>query len=161
MRALLLCPQGGTSKPAAGGKPAAASGGGISNAGGVGVGLEEEIKKLQRAQKFKKLDEKDEKKLEGLLKKLEAQKQKQQLALDRVSCKGSAWGRGMACVARSGVGAGAKPEAAAGGRLSSCAQLCWNAQVRTQGQQQKRLLRLDWVGCKRCAQGDGALCCLA
>jgi hypothetical protein len=82
---LVLCPQGGASKPAAGSKAAAAAGGGISNAGGVGVGLEEEIKKLQRAQKFKKLDEKDEKKLEGLLKKLEAQKQKQQLALDRVS----------------------------------------------------------------------------
>lgn len=53
--------QGGASKPAAG----KAAGGGITNAGGVGVGLEEEIKKLQRAQKFNKLDEKDEKKLEG------------------------------------------------------------------------------------------------
>lgn len=85
--ACVLRLQGGTSKPASVGKVAAAAGG-ISNAGGVGVGLEEEIKKLQRAQKFKKLDEKDEQKLQGLLKKLEAQKQKQQLALDRV---GSGW----------------------------------------------------------------------
>lgn len=75
--------QGGVSKPAAAGsKPAA--GGGISSAGGVGVGLEEEIKKLQRAEKFGKLSEADEKKLQGLQRKLEAQKAKQQLALDKV-----------------------------------------------------------------------------
>ena len=77
--------QGGTSKPAAGGKAAAGGGGGgISTAGGVGVGLEEEIKKLQRAAKFGKLSDKDEAKLAGLQKKLEAQKEKQRLALDKV-----------------------------------------------------------------------------
>lgn len=48
------------------------------------MGLEEEIKKLQRAQKFGKLSEQDEKKLTGLQKKLEAQKEKQRLALDKV-----------------------------------------------------------------------------
>jgi hypothetical protein len=78
------CAQGGTSKPTAGGKAAAAGAAGISTAGGVGVGLEEEIKKLQRAQKFGKLSEQDEKKLTGLQKKLEAQKEKQRLALDKV-----------------------------------------------------------------------------
>ena len=75
--------QGGVSKPAAAGGGKAAAGGGIP-AGGVGVGLEEEIKKLQRAQKFGKLSDADEKKLQGLQRKLEAQKQKQQLALDKV-----------------------------------------------------------------------------
>jgi hypothetical protein len=80
-------PQGGVGKPAAAGGKAAAAGGGISTAGGVGVGLEEEIKKLQRQQKFAKLSEKDEKKLEGLQKKLEDQKLKQRLALDRVSSR--------------------------------------------------------------------------
>jgi hypothetical protein len=79
--------QGGVGKPAAAGGKAAAAGG-ISTAGGVGVGLEEEIKKLQRQQKFAKLSEKDEKKLEGLQKKLEDQKLKQRLALDRVSSSG-------------------------------------------------------------------------
>jgi len=80
LRYVVLAPQGGTSKPSAGSKP---SGGGVST-GGVGVGLEEDIKKLQRAQKFGKLSEADEKKLQGLQRKLDAQKEKQRLALDKV-----------------------------------------------------------------------------
>lgn len=106
-------PQGGTSKPASGSKPAA---GGIST-GGVGVGLEEDIKKLQRAQKFGKLSEADEKKLQGLQRKLDAQKEKQRLALDKVCMS--------ACMHTAFLGGHGKPDAARPS-VGCCTQTCKN-----------------------------------
>lgn len=67
-----LAPKGGVGKPAGGGA-----------AGGGAVTLEEEIRRLERGVKYGKTSEADQKKLEGLRRKLESQKEKQRLALDK------------------------------------------------------------------------------